>query len=188
MPHEESRRSRSGLSMQRLTAAGRAWLPDQEHHAPVRCGILGGFLIGVIGVLLPPVMFWGEFEINTLANPARRLPHIWPQVRTTLLPLQPPTLLHAVCWACRGGECGSRMLWMIQPYGACVTGAAGLRAKSGGHLGHGPVRGRGLLLVDVRAHRLCQAARHQHHRTVGCAACCALLHAPCSMHASRCSP
>ena len=54
-------------------------LPDQEHHAPVRCGVIGGFLIGVIGVLLPPVMFWGEFEINTLANPSRALPHIWPQ-------------------------------------------------------------------------------------------------------------
>jgi H+/Cl- antiporter ClcA len=55
------------------------WTFSQEHHAPVKCGILGGFLIGVIGVLLPPTMFWGEFEINTLANPARPLPHIWPQ-------------------------------------------------------------------------------------------------------------
>ena len=45
----------------------------------MRCGVIGGFLIGVIGVLLPPVMFWGEFEINTLANPGRPLPHIWPQ-------------------------------------------------------------------------------------------------------------
>lgn len=50
-----------------------------EHHAPIKCGILGGFLIGVLGVLLPPVMFWGEFEINTLANPKRPLAHIWPQ-------------------------------------------------------------------------------------------------------------
>jgi len=40
---------------------------------------LGGFLIGVIGILLPPTMFWGEFEINTLANPTRPLAHIWPQ-------------------------------------------------------------------------------------------------------------
>ena len=51
----------------------------QEHHAPIKCGVLGGFLIGVLGVLLPPVMFWGEFEINTLANPKRPLAHIWPQ-------------------------------------------------------------------------------------------------------------
>lgn len=55
------------------------WLPNQEHHAPIKCGILGGFLIGVIGVLLPPVMFWGEFEINTLAKPSRPLAHIWPK-------------------------------------------------------------------------------------------------------------
>ena len=51
----------------------------QEHHAPIKCGVLGGFLIGVLGVLLPPVMFWGEFEINTLANPKRPLAYIWPQ-------------------------------------------------------------------------------------------------------------
>ncbi|CAL8470569.1 g10111 [Coccomyxa elongata] len=50
-----------------------------EHHAPVKCGVIGGFLIGIIGVLLPPTMFWGEFEINTLANPSSPLAHIWPQ-------------------------------------------------------------------------------------------------------------
>lgn len=36
-------------------------------------------MIGVIGVLLPPVMFWGEFEIGTLAAPSTVLPHIWPK-------------------------------------------------------------------------------------------------------------
>lgn len=46
----------------------------------MKCGVIGGFLIGIIGVLLPPTMFWGEFEINTLANPLRPLAHIWPQV------------------------------------------------------------------------------------------------------------
>lgn len=51
----------------------------QEHHSPIKCGVLGGFLIGIIGILLPPTMFWGEFEINTLANPTRPLAHIWPQ-------------------------------------------------------------------------------------------------------------
>ena len=51
----------------------------QEHHTPVRSGMFGGFVIGVIGVLLPPVMFWGEFEIGTLAAPSTALPHIWPK-------------------------------------------------------------------------------------------------------------
>jgi len=51
----------------------------QEHHTPVRSGLFGGFVIGVVGVLLPPVMFWGEFEIGTLAAPSTALPHIWPK-------------------------------------------------------------------------------------------------------------
>lgn len=41
--------------------------------------MLGGFLIGIIGIFLPPVMFWGEFEISTLADPSKPLPHIWPK-------------------------------------------------------------------------------------------------------------
>ena len=41
--------------------------------------MLGGLAIGIIGVLLPPVMFWGEFEISTLAAPSVALPHIWPK-------------------------------------------------------------------------------------------------------------
>ena len=41
--------------------------------------MFGGFVIGIIGVLLPPVMFWGEFEIGTLAAPSAALPHIWPK-------------------------------------------------------------------------------------------------------------
>lgn len=49
-----------------------------EHHTPVRSGLLGGLLVGILGVLVPPTMFWGEFEIQTLADPSRRLPHIWP--------------------------------------------------------------------------------------------------------------
>ncbi|KAL3161825.1 hypothetical protein ABBQ38_008915 [Trebouxia sp. C0009 RCD-2024] len=50
-----------------------------EHHTPVRSGALGGLVIGIVGVLLPPVMFWGEFEIGTLATPSSALPHIWPK-------------------------------------------------------------------------------------------------------------
>lgn len=46
-------------------------------HAPA--GAVGGFLVSVIGVLLPPVMFWGEYEMNTLANFDNPLPHIWPK-------------------------------------------------------------------------------------------------------------
>ena len=52
----------------------------QEHHTPVASGLVGGFLIGLIGIFLPPTMFWGEFEIRTLANPGKVvLPHIWPK-------------------------------------------------------------------------------------------------------------
>ena len=32
------------------------------------CGTLGGLLVGILGVLLPPTMFWGEFDINTIAD------------------------------------------------------------------------------------------------------------------------
>ena len=55
------------------------WRLLQEHDTPVRSGMFGGFVIGIIGVLLPPVMFWGEFEIGTLASPSTALPHIWPK-------------------------------------------------------------------------------------------------------------
>ena len=55
-----------------------ATLP-QEHKTPVACGTLGGLLVGALGVLLPPIMFWGEFEINTLADNNRPLPHVWPK-------------------------------------------------------------------------------------------------------------
>ncbi|KAK9836389.1 hypothetical protein WJX84_004459 [Apatococcus fuscideae] len=52
----------------------------QEHHTPVASGLVGGLLIGLIGIFLPPTMFWGEFEIRTLANPDKvPLPHVWPK-------------------------------------------------------------------------------------------------------------
>ena len=51
----------------------------QEHKTPVACGTLGGLLVGILGVLLPPTMFWGEFEINTLIDNSRPLPHVWPK-------------------------------------------------------------------------------------------------------------
>ena len=49
-----------------------------EHKAPVRCGALGGFVIGVLGAVLPPTMFWGEFEMQSFADPGVPLPHVWP--------------------------------------------------------------------------------------------------------------
>ena len=45
------------------------------------CGTLGALLIGCLAIVLPPVAFWGELEINTLAAPTRPLPHLWPQAR-----------------------------------------------------------------------------------------------------------
>jgi len=51
----------------------------QEHRTPVKSGCLGGFLIGLIGILLPPTLFWSEFEINNMANTSHVLTHIWPQ-------------------------------------------------------------------------------------------------------------
>ena len=33
----------------------------------------------VRSVVATPVAFWGEFEINTLADNSRPLPHVWPQ-------------------------------------------------------------------------------------------------------------
>ena len=32
----------------------------QEHNTPIMSGMTGGLMIGIIGMLLPPVMFWGE--------------------------------------------------------------------------------------------------------------------------------
>lgn len=50
-----------------------------EHKTPVLSGMVGGLVVSFIGVVLPPVMFWGEFEMNTLADPTIPLPHIWPK-------------------------------------------------------------------------------------------------------------
>ena len=51
----------------------------QEHKTPIASGFIGGAIIGIMGVVLPPIMFWGEFEINTLADNLKPLPHIWPK-------------------------------------------------------------------------------------------------------------
>ena len=66
------------LTMKFSTACERP--ADRNLVRPVHesAGALGGLLIGCIGVLLPPVMFWGEWEIQTIASGAP-LPHIWPK-------------------------------------------------------------------------------------------------------------
>eukprot|EP01023_Acetabularia_acetabulum_P042501 TRINITY_DN4206_c0_g1_i13.p1 TRINITY_DN4206_c0_g1~~TRINITY_DN4206_c0_g1_i13.p1 ORF type:complete len:563 (-),score=82.39 TRINITY_DN4206_c0_g1_i13:949-2637(-) len=59
------------------------WLFDkiglQEHKTPVLSGAVGGFIVCIVGAFLPTTMFWGEFEIKTIANPSIDLPHVWPK-------------------------------------------------------------------------------------------------------------
>ncbi|CAD7703151.1 unnamed protein product, partial [Ostreobium quekettii] len=50
-----------------------------EKRRPVLCGAIGGVLIGLIGVWLPPTMFWSEYEMETVANPEIKLAHVWPK-------------------------------------------------------------------------------------------------------------
>eukprot|EP01024_Parvocaulis_polyphysoides_P059062 TRINITY_DN6376_c1_g1_i4.p1 TRINITY_DN6376_c1_g1~~TRINITY_DN6376_c1_g1_i4.p1 ORF type:complete len:548 (-),score=50.44 TRINITY_DN6376_c1_g1_i4:628-2271(-) len=51
----------------------------QEHKTPVLSGAIGGFIVCFIGAFLPPTMFWGEFELKTIADPNINLPHVWPK-------------------------------------------------------------------------------------------------------------
>lgn len=53
-------------------------------HAPVFLCALGGLCISVLGVLVPPSMFWAEFEIGSIADPSKELAHIWPPVNIAL--------------------------------------------------------------------------------------------------------
>ena len=52
----------------------------EDTKSPVILAALGGLCISTIGVLVPPSMFWAEFEMKSIAEPGRALPHIWPQV------------------------------------------------------------------------------------------------------------
>ena len=36
----------------------------QEGHTPIKSGVVGGILVGIIGVLLPPTMFWVRSPIS----------------------------------------------------------------------------------------------------------------------------
>lgn len=49
-----------------------------ESKRPILAGMLGGITFGIIGVFLPPTMFWGEFEMKTIADPTVDLAHVWP--------------------------------------------------------------------------------------------------------------
>lgn len=53
----------------------------EDTHSPIILCALGGLCVSVLGVLVPPTMFWAEFEIGSIAEPGKELPHIWPQVR-----------------------------------------------------------------------------------------------------------
>lgn len=63
----------------KLSRATLARLSLDEHKTPVACGVLGGIVVGVVGALLPPTMFWGEFELRAFADHSIPLPHVWPQ-------------------------------------------------------------------------------------------------------------
>ncbi|CAM9537552.1 unnamed protein product [Ascophyllum nodosum] len=45
---------------------------------PIVLAALGGLSISILGVLVPPTMFWSEFEIGVIAEPGTDLPHVWP--------------------------------------------------------------------------------------------------------------
>jgi len=52
--------------------------PWSQHH--VLKGLVGGLLLGLIGMVAPPVLFWGEAEAQRLVDPEQELPHVWPQI------------------------------------------------------------------------------------------------------------
>jgi H+/Cl- antiporter ClcA len=56
-----------------------------EPSHPVQRALLGATAIIILGLLIPQTMFWGEFEIGTIAtmSPASSLPHIWPTTGLT---------------------------------------------------------------------------------------------------------
>jgi len=43
-------------------------------------GLLGGFVVIALGMMIPHTMFWGESEFQTISSlsPASTLPHVWP--------------------------------------------------------------------------------------------------------------
>ena len=41
----------------------------QEGHTPIKSGVVGGILVGIIGVLLPPTMFWVRSQLPAHITP-----------------------------------------------------------------------------------------------------------------------
>ena len=56
-----------------------------ENSRAVYRSLLGGFFVVLIGVLVPHTLFWGEDELQVVANmlPASMLPHVWPTTGLT---------------------------------------------------------------------------------------------------------
>ena len=52
----------------------------EDTKSPIILCALGGLCISILGVLVPPTMFWAEFEIGSIAEPGKELPHVWPPV------------------------------------------------------------------------------------------------------------
>lgn len=50
-----------------------------ESERPIFAGMFGGLLFGLIGVFLPTTLFWGEFEMETIADDSVPLNHVWPK-------------------------------------------------------------------------------------------------------------
>jgi hypothetical protein len=63
----------------RYVNVGLGSFEDRYARTPVALAAAGGLVIALIGVLLPPTMFWSEIEITTLAGESLPLPHIFPQ-------------------------------------------------------------------------------------------------------------
>lgn len=55
-------------------------LLDDENARAVPRVLLGAAGVVAIGMMVPQTMFWGEWEIGTIAtlSPAAKLPHVWP--------------------------------------------------------------------------------------------------------------
>ena len=55
-------------------------------------GLLGGFFIVLIGLLVPHTMFWGEEEFQVVAtqSPAKDLPFVWPKTGYTGFEMDSP--------------------------------------------------------------------------------------------------
>lgn len=100
-----------------------------EHDAPLLCGALGGLVIGVLGALLPPTLFWGEFELRSIADASIPLAHIWPQ-RGFWQPAEPAAGASAVVapfLAAHGGAGWFALVGIAKLAAISVTLAAGFR-------------------------------------------------------------